>query len=167
MEHSAVITYLKNWATNFIGIAYSASQSWAFCHNIDELRERERNIPLAKFTLVLDDMHTGRITGGTGNYQDMPTYGFMIMRKVKQTKYDDEETAYSEAKAMILKFVALMRRDQEEQISGSIAYHLVPESISYRRVGPQLDNLHGCGITFQLRDNINDLVQYDADDYLP
>lgn len=167
MEHSAVLTYIKTWATNYLAILYSpTTRPWAFCHNIDELIEKQSSIPAAKFTLVMDDMHTGAITGGTGNYQDRPKYGFMLMRKVRKTDYADEELAYSEAKVMAFKFIAQMRRDQEEQLN-TIARFLEPGSIAYRRVGPQLENLHGCGITFDLRDNVNTIIQYNVNDYLP
>lgn len=165
MDHNAVITYLKFWASKVIDIQFGDSRPWAFCHNIDELREEMINLPAGRFTMVLDDQHTGMIGGGSGNYQDVPRYTAMFVRKVEINDWMDEERAYAEAKAIALKLLAYIRHDNEEE-NNTIARHLVTDSGRYRRVGPQLDNLHGCALTLDFRYNINDVVVYNEDDYL-
>ncbi|GEM_PF-3756524 len=166
MQHTDVITYLKTWATNFIPLSHQETdEGRRFYHNIDELDDQQQHMKAGQFYMVMEDRHTGQIGGSKENYRDQPRFAVSFVRKVEPTKWFDEEVAFTEGKIIALKLIGYMANDHHHE-RDTIARFIREGSFSYRRIGPQLDNLHGCQLTWELSSNINDTIQYNPADYI-
>jgi hypothetical protein len=165
MNHIAVIDYIEQWATNYIPIQHSEANK-RFYLNIDQLRALHvNNVEAAIPFVLMEDRHTGGIGGNVDNFRDIPRYVFYILEKVEKDDHHEEEKAFDRCKIHAFKFIGRLRHDHDNEIS-DVGRFIQQGSINYRRVGPQLDNLHGCEISFVLSDNIESLTHFDPDDYL-
>lgn len=164
MDHSEVISYVKKWASELNQIAHTDANK-RFFYNIDEFSEAEDQIKgYDDYALVMEDRHRGRLGGNEDNIRDIPQYGFFIMKRVKNGIYESEEAVFQDCKALAFKFRARLRKDTHEEVN-SIARFVSTDSFTYRRVGPELESWHGCELTWELSNNVNDEIIYDPADY--
>lgn len=166
MNHQEVIDYIEIFARQLIAIAHTDAKPKFFL-NIEHFIEKENEVKGSEKyrpVIVMEDRHRGRLEGNNDNVRDAPRYAFNIMRRVKKGDYRGEETAFDECKNLCLKFRARLLKDTHEE-ADTIARFVVPTSFNYRRMGPELESWHGCELSWEMSDNINDQCQYDPDDY--
>ena len=170
MTHAQYIQYFKELAEQHYLILHDDDTRRSFYRaNIEELLDGLKDAKLSFPCLVLDSQ-SGQVSGQSGffdNPWDNTPGAFTILKKVKQSDFDDENTVLDATKQIGFDIIARMKLDFTKKVTrddGSIKlYYFNPSSVRYYKVGPLNDQEFGYRFEFLIGSPMEVGLGYVAD----
>lgn len=138
-----------------------------YARNLDEYKLGARaKFNYNNFTLVRDE-EMGKIDAEGDNRHEDAKVGFWILKKCKSQDWAEEQTIYEGAKAIMYKILSRCEKERLEKGEGveTVMEDYVPESVSFKKVGPDIDNCFGVYCSFSRLESVNGRMVYDAGDW--
>ncbi|MFY0628681.1 MAG: hypothetical protein JXR07_20480 [Reichenbachiella sp.] len=172
MDALAITNWFEDVAINLkvIGHVTDEEGKSRFARNIDELIEGlRRKTPCTELTLVMDEPYGQLQSPAPDEFQDVPVTTFMILKKVKENDWQDEDVVFDAAKKAAFKIWSKALKEKKDFYTGEnltgIMKNLSPGTFRYRKEYLRGHWLFGVHCTFSFVDPINTELVYDAADW--
>lgn len=169
MNELDIINWFEDAATRCKEIAHTPEKA-RFARNIDELLEGlNRKIPCKEFTLVLEDP-AGRVSGqDMDSPTDLNSRGFMILKRIKENGWKQEDQVYADSKAVFFTLLSKMRMEKkamyEYQDKTSVMRYFDLEGPRYRKEIIKGHNLVGIHVSFDVLLPLETELIFNADSW--
>lgn len=152
MTHAQYISYFENIAEKHVLIQHNASGRKSFFRvnieeYVDELSGKKVHFPC----LCLDAFGV-RLSGQNDSVLDVTTFAFMVLNKVKQNNFDDENTQLDECLSICKQIIARCYKDYRTRATfsdGTLKFATFDlNSVQYALVVNRGDNEMGYMVRF-------------------